>query len=272
MLRCASRRKRICVQKHASLRTTSLLAYLRAIKLHSPSLTRRGSRSRASGAFPTPAGTRSTLHILLPTSLAGNPWVTHPAYCVCSRCKKRRTPDEWDRAVRVRIDRVSPFTTEAESIANAVQLRETEEARLSSELDHARAEQRAIGTRVSFAKICNAYRDYQLREGRRLDRDQYRLAVLEDFFGSDRDVLSIDRREAEHLRLWLTSERQVGLATVERYLATLIAALNSAVKDGLIESHRLHGLRRSRLARTFAPGSSPPPASHSPASVDRGAI
>jgi hypothetical protein len=182
-----------------------------------------------------------------------NPWITHPAYCVCSRCKERRAPDEWDRPVRVRIDRVSPFATEAESIRYAAQLRDTEEARLRAEIDRARAEERAIAARVSFAEVCDAYRDYQFREGKRLDRDQYRLDILEDFFGSERDALSIDRREVERLRLWLTSERKVVLSTVERYLATLIAALNGAVKEGLLESHRLHGLRRSRLPRNLRP-------------------
>lgn len=182
-----------------------------------------------------------------------NPWITHPAYCVCSRCKKGRASDEWDRPVRVRIDRVSPFATEAESIRYAAQLRETEEARLRAEVDRARAEERAIAARVSFGEVCDAYRDYQFREGKRLDRDQYRLDILEDFFGCERDALSIDRREVERLRLWLTSERKVISATIERYLSTLIAALNGAVKEGLLESHRLHGLRRSRLPRSHRP-------------------
>jgi integrase len=182
-----------------------------------------------------------------------NPWVTHPPFCACARCARRRTSDQWDRPVRVRIDRVSPYNTEAASIAYAAEVRRREEARLLEATQRAVAEQRAVARRVTFSAVCEAYRDYQLREGKRLDRDQSRIDRLEDFFGAERDAAAISKADVERLRRWLLTERQATLSTVERYLATLIAAMNGAVKDGLLEQHSLHGLRRSRLPRLGRP-------------------
>lgn len=182
-----------------------------------------------------------------------NPWVIHPAYCVCSRCASRRAADQWDRPVRVRIDRVSPHLSEAASIAYADQVRQQEERRLREATARALAEQKALAGRISFGEVCEAYRRYQIREGKRLDRDRSRIEILEGFLGADRDASSISKGDVERLRLSLLNDRHVTLATVERYLATLIAMMNGAVKDGLLERHNLHGLRRSRLPRCARP-------------------
>lgn len=182
-----------------------------------------------------------------------NPWVVHPAYCVCGRCARRRAADQWDRPVRVRIDRVSPHHSEAASIAYADQVRQQEEARLCEATARAIAEQKALAGRVSFGEVCAAYGRYQIREGKRLDRDRSRIEIVERFFGAERDASSISKADVERLRLWLLNDRHVTLATIERYLATFIAMMNGAVKDGLLERHNLHGLRRSRLPRCVRP-------------------
>lgn len=155
--------------------------------------------------------------------------------------------------MRFRVDRVSPHTSEAASIAYADLVRREEEARLHEATTRAIAEQKAVAGRVSFGGVCAAYIRYQAREGKRLDRDRSRIEMLEGFFGADRDASTMAKADVERLRLWLLNDRRVTLATVERYLATLIAMMNGAVKDGLLEHHQLHALRRSRLPRCSRP-------------------
>jgi integrase len=175
-----------------------------------------------------------------------NPWITHPPLCVCAQCAAAPSPSPR----RVRIDRVSPYDTETGSIGYAALLREQEEARLRRAVDQARAGGLALAAAVSLGTVMDAYRHYLATEGKRLDRDTYRIDAIEHYFGTAREAEGITKRDVMAFRRWLSEERGAGPATVARYLATLVAALNGAVKEGIIVGHKIGGMRRpaARLA------------------------
>jgi integrase len=182
-----------------------------------------------------------------------NPPITHPPFCVCKRCRRSRPDDQWDRATIVRIDRVSKYQNEPQAIAYAYELKRTEEERLQVETGRAREELRALGSRKTLGQICDAYRAYQRSEGKRLDRDESRIAAIENFFGDSRDPEQITKADLKEFQQWLTNERGCAAATIDRHTTVLVALLNHAVREELIASHQLKALRRPRVKRCSRP-------------------
>lgn len=182
-----------------------------------------------------------------------NPAVVHPAFCVCEVCRRRRRDDEWDREYVIRIDRVSPYQSGPRAIAYAQELKNAEEARLRVETEKARAELRALATRRSFGEVMEAYRAYLREAGKRLDRDESRIATIEAYFHHWRDPESITKGELKAFQSWLAGERGAAPATVQRHVTVLVAALNHAVREELITKHQLLGMRRVPVRRTVRP-------------------
>jgi integrase len=182
-----------------------------------------------------------------------NPPVTHPPLCACEVCPRRRRDNEWDREFIVRIDRVSPYESEARSIAYAHELKEREESRLRIAADAARSQLRALVNKKSLGDVMEAYRHYQRETGKRLDREESRVNRIEEYFHEWRDPQSISKAELKAFQAWLASEQAAAPATVQRHVTVLLAALNHAVREELISSHQLIGVRRVTVRRTTRP-------------------
>ena len=182
-----------------------------------------------------------------------NPPIVHPAFCVCETCRRRRKDNEWDREFVVRTDRVSPHQSEPRAIAYAQEFKRSEEARLRSETGQARDELRAVGNGVTFRAVMELYRKYQRSEGKRYDRDKFRIDLVESYFSEDRDPGKISKLELKRFREWLSTEREMVPSTVNRVTTVLVAAMNHAVREGLIDSHQLKEVRRLRVVRAGRP-------------------
>ena len=182
-----------------------------------------------------------------------NPPIVHPPLCVCETCKRSRPDEGWDREFVVRIDRVSPVQTEPQAIAFAIEIKRREEELLRRRADEAAQEHRAVGGQVTFGQVCEAYREYQRAEGKRLDRDRFRIDRIEEFFGSDRTPSSITKTTVKAFRESLVRDHGVQPTTVDRSINTLLAILNGAVKDGLIDGHQIAGMRRGRTKKIGRP-------------------
>ena len=182
-----------------------------------------------------------------------NPPVVHPPFCVCETCHRRRKDNEWDREFVVRTDRVSPHQSEARAIAYAQEFKRSEEARLQSDTNRARDELRALGSGVTLHVVMDAYRQYQRSENKRYDRDKFRINMVEAHFSKDRDPSKISKLELKRFREWLETKRKMAPSSVNRVVTVLVAALNLAVREGLIASHQLNEVRRLRVLRVGRP-------------------
>lgn len=182
------------------------------------------------------------------------PWITHPAECVCSWCAKNRTPDNWGIEVSVRLNRKSRFPkSETKSIVYAQQIKVDEELRLRRDLEESRRSRSALGGTMSLGKVLAAYTKHLREDGKRLDRDQYRIEIIEEFFGADVAAASLAKTDVQSFVEHLKAKRKVSAATVHRYLNTLSAAFNSAVSDGLLAHNPLRGVRRPKWRRMTKP-------------------
>jgi integrase len=183
-----------------------------------------------------------------------SPPIVHPPHCVCAICPRhRKTNEDWLRAFVIRARRKSPHPdNRLESAAFARNFKRQEESRLAEALQRAEAEKRARGNAVGFGRVCDVYRDRQQADGKRFDRDRYRINALEKFFGRDRDAQSIDRASYDAFRAHLTT-RRLSASTILRYTATLVAMMNGAVRDGLIPAHGLAHLRRPSVKKKAKP-------------------
>lgn len=196
------------------------------------------------------------------------PWVQHPSLCVCGWCKKTRTPDEWGKPLLQRRQRVSPFPDDwARSVAERIRLQDQLERELVEAVEQAERDKKPKGPQVSFGELCDAYRRHHEEQGKRLDRDRYTIDALERFFGDQRDPESITKVDWEAFRSKLrrggssttptaelggssvaTNRREgVSVATIQRYRNTLLAIMNSGVRDELIPNHKLNSIRRERV-------------------------
>jgi integrase len=100
--------------------------------------------------------------------------------------------------------------------------------------------------------VCDAYRERLQKDGKRYDQDRYRIDALERFFGSERDTSTIDRDSYAALVEKMTTD-EAAPATIVRHTGTLVAMMNSAVKDRIIASHGLTQLRRPQVKKTKKP-------------------
>src|SRR4051812_28396072 len=118
------------------------------------------------------------------------PRITHPPHCLCEVCPRHRaTAEDWARSITIRTRRLSPYRFDRlRSAIESKRLQETTEAALIEAVKRAEEERRAMGLAVRFGAVCDTYRDFQRREGKRLDRDQYRINAIESYFGRDRDA------------------------------------------------------------------------------------
>jgi integrase len=64
---------------------------------------------------------------------------------------------------------------------------------------------------------------------------------------------SITKSELKAFQVWLAEERRAAPATVQRHVTVLLAALNHAVREELMTSHQLAGVRRVSVRRTGRP-------------------
>ena len=183
------------------------------------------------------------------TGVAGayeiQPPVTHPPYCACLKCVQYRGTDEWARPHVVRIRRKSPHPdSRVKSAATAARIKAAEEKQLAA------AVYAECG--YTFHDLCESYRATAREERKRLDRDEYRIRALEEYFGGDRDPATISKAD---LRAFVAHLKAGGRsdATVARYVNTLTAILNAAVKDDLLRAHQLVRVRRPKVARPKKP-------------------
>jgi integrase len=178
------------------------------------------------------------------------PPIQHPAFCVCPRCS-RLPAAERDRPHRFRIYRASPEpASRPGSAAYARKVQAEEEERLRSEL--AEAVRRGRTEQLTFAAICEAYRGHHRSEGKRLDRDRYVIATLEEHFGAATDPSAITKADYARMVADFTAAGR-SASTISRYTNTLLAILNSGVRDGLIAGHQLTGVRRPKSRRRSRP-------------------
>jgi integrase len=180
--------------------------------------------------------------------------IKHPPYCVCKLCPHHRsTPEEWAAPFLIKARRKSKHPdNRPRTSAAAFALKEAMEAQLVADVKRAADEKRAQGNAVPFVRVCDAYRERLQTDGKRYDRDRYRIDALERFFGHERDVATLDRDAYEALTAKLTAD-EASPATIARYTSTLVAMMNSAVKDRIITGHNLTQLRRPQIKKTKKP-------------------
>lgn len=183
-----------------------------------------------------------------------SPWISHPPKCVCEICPRhRRTPEAWLEPIEIRARRKSLYPdSRIDSAAYARQFKREEEARLKAAVVAAEARKAAMGSAVPFGKVCDAYREHMQTEGKRYDRDRYRIDAAEKFFGKSRDTATIDRDAYEEFKASL-SAGGASASTIVRYTTTLVAMMNHAVRERIIGEHKLVLLRRPRSKRKTKP-------------------
>ncbi|MFZ2493512.1 MAG: tyrosine-type recombinase/integrase [Thermoanaerobaculia bacterium] len=182
------------------------------------------------------------------------PFITHPPFCICDWCKKKRqTADEWSQPFRQWINRKSKFPYDKmRSVAYSDEVVREEERLLVEAVERSRRNREALGAAVSFTTLCKAYREHQIEKGKRYDKDQYRIDLLEEKFG-ERDAVSINLDDADDLAEELRRDRGVGPQTINRYLTTLVAILNFGKTKRKIATHALDGLKKEEVRRPGRP-------------------
>lgn len=182
------------------------------------------------------------------------PPIVHPAHCVCDLCPKRRAaPADWLKPITIRSRRKSPYpSSRIDSAAYARQFKREEEARLVAAVEEAERQKRARAGAVTFGRVCDAYRDHQKAEGKRFDRDQYRIAAAEEYFGRSRDAASLDREGYAAWRAHL-AKNGAAASTIARHTTTLVAMMNHAVREQIITSHNLTHLQRPKVRKKTKP-------------------
>lgn len=210
--------------------------------------------------------------------------VVHPPHCVCSVCPQHRAKvmqdiraaweaeerpftkaevelEAWSREITIRARRRCPEGPPRESRPSAAgyaqQVKRDEESKLRAAVAEAERKRLARAGAVPFKIVCDAYREHQKADGKRYDRDRYRIDAAEEFFGKMRDAASIDREAYLAYREYLVTpqhgEQPRGAATVVRYTTTLVAMMNSAVRDGILPGHQLSQIQRPRVKRKAKP-------------------
>lgn len=189
------------------------------------------------------------------------PPITHPPFCVCAVCPKyrersaaangRTMNEEWTLPVVIRTRRASPYPkSRVESAAAARKLIEEEEARLRADVKAAEEAKRARQNARSFGEIVDAYRRYQLAEGKRYDRARSRIDNVEALIGRERDAYSIDLAVYREV---LAEVALLSAQTRRHYASTLLAMMNNAKAEGIITHHPLSDLRLPTVTKSEAP-------------------
>jgi integrase len=189
------------------------------------------------------------------------PQIEHPPFCVCKRCplyrqreaEKTGDPIEsiWARSITYRFRKVSPHPSDRKASAlAALRLKTDEEKRLREATAQADAERRARQLAVSFGAAVDAYRDYQIREGKEIDRSKSLIENIEAFIGRGRDVEAVDYKVYQAV---LGEVENLHPETRRHYASMLLAILNNAKAVRLIASHQLEGVRVPQVLREDEP-------------------
>ena len=189
------------------------------------------------------------------------PQIEHPPFCVCKRCplyrekEAEKTGDPitlvWARSITFRFRKVSPYPNDRkQSAAAALRLKTDEEKRLRDAVAVADAERRARQLAVSFGAAVDAYRDYQVREGKEIERSRSLIANIEAFIGRARDVAAVDYKVYQAV---LGEVENLHPETRRHYASMLLAILNNAKAVRLIDSHQLEGVRVPQVVRDDEP-------------------
>ncbi|MEO8381778.1 MAG: hypothetical protein ABI779_19105 [Acidobacteriota bacterium] len=189
------------------------------------------------------------------------PQVEHPPFCVCKRCplyrqreaEKTGDPIEaiWARSITYRFRKVSPHPSDRKASAlAALRLKTDEENRLREAAAKADADRRARQLAVSFGAAVDAYRDYQVREGKEIDRSKSLIGNIEAFIGRGRDVQAVDYKAYQAV---LGEVENLHPETRRHYASMLLAILNNAKAVRLIAAHQLEGVRVPQVLREDEP-------------------
>jgi len=189
------------------------------------------------------------------------PQIEHPPFCVCKRCplyrqreaEKTGDPIEniWARSITYRFRKVSPHPSDRKASAlAALRLKTDEEKRLREATAKADAERRARQLAVSFGAAVDAYRDYQIREGKEIERSRSLIENIEAFIGRGRDVDAVDYTAYQAV---LGEVENLHPETRRHYASMLLAILNNAKAVRLIASHQLEGVRVPQVLRDDEP-------------------
>lgn len=207
-----------------------------------------------------------------------SPPVVHPPSCVCAICPHYRAAvidrlraawmkdgrsftdadlrfEVWSQPLTIRARRRCPKKIRDSRPAAAEYARKVkreEEASLVAAVEKQISDKQALANAVPFGRVSDAYRIFLQAEGKRYDRDRYRIDALERFFGRGRDVATVDRSDYERLKVHLTKERAAA-PTIARYTTTLVAMMNNAVREGIIPDHRLKHLQRPKAKKKTKP-------------------
>jgi hypothetical protein len=194
-----------------------------------------------------------------------SPPIVHPPYCLCALCRdpKRAKTRDWAKSLVIRTRRASPYPNHRpKSAAYALRLKEELERELRDAVADAERQRKALGKARSVGDVCAYYLVWQLKHGKDWERDQYRVINLERILGHDRAAESVTYADYERIVETLQNGRPINdgermppasKATVRRYVNTLIAIFNRAVKGRFIPAHHLKNIERPKVARTKKP-------------------
>lgn len=181
--------------------------------------------------------------------------VVHPAYCVCEPCKNpnNRPADAWGREIIIRTRRRSLYPKhQKQSAAYAVNLKKQIEAELRDAVTAARAREDALANAVSVGTVCAHYEAWQREQNKDWKRDQYRVKEIKEFLGEARDAATVKYEDYVTFRAHL-EKRGCKPATIRRYVNTLIAVFNRAVKSRVLSAHQLLNIERPKVVTTKKP-------------------
>jgi site-specific recombinase XerD len=181
--------------------------------------------------------------------------VLHPAYCVCTPCKnpKNRPDDAWGKEIIIRTRRRSRYPKSYKrSVAFAETLKEQIEAELRAAVAAARAREDALANAVSVRAVCAHYDAWQREQGKDWERDQYRVKEIREFLGAERDATTVKYDDYTRFRAHL-EKRGCAPATIRRYVNTLMAIFNRAVKTRFLSAHQLTNIERPKVVTTKKP-------------------
>lgn len=178
--------------------------------------------------------------------------VTHPPHCVCELCPKhRKTREDWERPFRIRVRRVSPHpSSRVESATYAQNLKREIEQQLADATRDAEEARRAKPFEVTFGQVCDLYREYQRKEGKRYDRAQYLIDNVEALLGRRRRAEDVGWKEYREV---VAEVSQLAPQTQRHYANTLLAMMNHAVAERLIAGHGIGEVRRPKVTKSTRP-------------------
>jgi hypothetical protein len=194
-----------------------------------------------------------------------SPPIVHPPYCLCALCRepKRAAHRKWEEPVVIRTRRASPYPDHRpKSAAYALRLKAELERELQNAVIEAEKERKALGSARSVGDICAYYLVWQLKHGKDWKRDQYRVIDLERMLGPERSAERVTYADYERIVDTLKNGRPgadgehmppATKATVRRYVNTLIAIFNRAVKARLIAHHQLKNIERPKVVSKKKP-------------------